>query len=239
MKIAVISDIHANLEALEACLAKIEELKPDKLICLGDIVDYCAQPNECIELVKNNADVVLLGNHDEAQLDYEIADGFSENAFISSVHTRSVIKPGYIEYFKTLPRSYSLDDLLFVHASPDALPSYRYVLTPEAAQDNFASFEEKVCFIGHSHRPVIFEQRGSNVFETESVNIDGKYRYIINVGSVGQPRDGNPHLSFGFFDNESFKYINYRVFYPSESASKKIIMEGLPLFLAERILKGV
>ena len=239
MKIAVISDIHANLEALEACLVKIEELKPDKLICLGDIVDYCAQPNECIELVKNNADVVLLGNHDEAQVDYGIADGFSENAFISSVHTRSVIKQEYKEYFKTLPRSFSLDDLLFVHASPDALPHYRYILTPDAARDNFASFKEKVCFIGHSHRPVIFEECGKNVFEAESVMNDGKYRYIINVGSVGQPRDGNPQLSFGFFDNESFKYINYRFFYPAQSASKKIVMEGLPLFLAERILKGV
>jgi predicted phosphodiesterase len=239
MKIAVISDIHANLEALEACLKKIEELKPDKLICLGDIVDYCAEPNECIELVKNNADVVLLGNHDEAQIDYDIADGFSENAFISSVHTRTVIKPEYIEYFKTLPRSYSLDDMLFVHAAPDALPRYRYILTPEAARDSFTSFKEKFCFIGHSHRPVIFEERGKNVFESESVIIDGKHRYIINVGSVGQPRDYNPHLSFGFFDNGSFKYTNYRVFYPAESASKKIIMEGLPPFLAERILKGV
>lgn len=239
MKIAVISDIHANLEALEACLAKIEELKPDKLICLGDIVDYCAEPNECIELVKKNSDVVILGNHDEAQFDYAIADGFSESAYISSVHTRSVIKPEYIEYFKTLPRSYTIDDMLFVHASPEALPRYRYILTPEAARDNFKAYKEKFCFIGHSHRPVIFEKRRKNVFAAESVMNDGKNRYIINVGSVGQPRDYNPHLSFGFFDNESCKYTNYRILYPAEQASNKILMEGLPPFLAERILKGV
>jgi predicted phosphodiesterase len=239
MKIAVISDVHANLEALEACLAKIDDLKPDKLICLGDLVDYCAQPNECIELIKNNADVVILGNHDEAQFNIGLADGFTENAYISSIHTRTIIKPEYREYFKTLPLSHSLEDLLFVHASPRSLPGYSYILTPESAKQNFEVFSEKVCFIGHSHRPAIFEEYGSNVFETDSVNIDRKLRYIVNVGSVGQPRDGDPRLSFGFFDTESFKYKNYRVSYPVEKASKKILLENLPVLLAERILKGV
>ncbi len=239
MKIAVISDVHANLEALEACLAKLDELKPDKLVCLGDMVDYCAQPNECIELIKNNADVVILGNHDEAQFNYMLAEGFSQSAYISSVHTRSVIKPEYIEYFKTLPYSFSMEDLLFVHASPLALPGYRYVLTPAAAKENFDIFSEKVCFIGHSHRPIIFEKQDSNVFEKDNVNIDSRFRYIINTGSIGQPRDGDPRLSFGFFDTEKVKYSNYRVNYPAENASNKIFLEGLPVSLAERILKGV
>jgi putative phosphoesterase len=239
MKIAVISDIHANLDALEVCLKKLDELKPDKIICLGDLVDYCAQPNECIELVKNIADVVILGNHDEAQFNYDVAEGFNENAFISSVHTRSVIKPEYTEYFKTLPYSYSIENVLFVHASPSVPMLYRYVLHPESAKQAFNDFSEKVCFIGHSHRPVIFEKQDSNVFETESVNIVEKYRYIINIGSVGQPRDGDPRLSFGFFDTGLFKYCNYRIDYPAENASKKILLEGLPVFLAERILKGI
>ncbi len=239
MKIAVISDIHANLEALEVCLAKIDKLKPDKLICLGDLVDYCAQPNEVIELIKKNCDVVIMGNHDEAQFNYARAEGFTENAFISSVHTRSVIKPEYVEYFKTLPYTYSVENLLFVHASPLNPGDYKYVRTSEAAKSSFESFSEKVCFIGHSHRPVIFEEQYSNVLETESVSNNGSFRYIINVGSVGQPRDGNPKLSFGFFDSDSFKYSNYRLQYQAESASKKIILEELPPFLAERILKGV
>lgn len=239
MKIGVISDVHANLEALETCLAKLDELKPDKLVCLGDIVDYCAQPNECIELIKNNADAVILGNHDEAQFNHELAEGFSESAYISSVHTRSVIKPEYVEYFKTLPYSFSLEDLLFVHASPKALPGYKYVLTPETAKENFNAFSERVCFIGHSHRPIIFEENSSNVFEADSVNENRNLRYIINVGSVGQPRDGDPRLSFGFFDTENCKYSNYRVNYPAESASNKILLEGLPVYLADRILNGV
>ena len=239
MKIAVISDVHANLEALETCLAKLDELKPDKLVCLGDMVDYCAQPNECIELIKNYADVVILGNHDEAQFNFEISYGFSESARISSVHTRTVIKPEYVEYFKALPYSYSLEGLLFVHASPFSIPGYSYILTPETALNNFGSFAEKICFIGHSHRPVVFEEQGENVFEADWVNINNKYRYIINVGSVGQPRDGDPRLSFGFFDTESFKYNNYRIEYPAQNASKKILLEGLPVILSERILKGL
>lgn len=244
MKIAVISDVHANLEALEACLAKLDKLKPDKLVCLGDMVDYCAQPNECVELIKNNADVVILGNHDEAQFNYALAEGFSESAHISSVHTRSVIKSEYAEYFKTLPNSFSMEELLFVHASPKALPGYKYILTPEAAKENFEVFTEKVCFIGHSHRPLIFKEHDLNVCETDSVytdsvKTDSKYRYIVNVGSVGQPRDWNPSLSFGVYDTEGCKYSNYRVKYPAEATSKKIFLAGLPASLAERILKGV
>jgi predicted phosphodiesterase len=239
MKIAVISDIHANLEALSACLKMIEELKPDKIICLGDLVDYCAQPNECIDLVRQYADVIILGNHDEAQFNYELAEGFTENARISSVHTRSVIKPEYVEFFKSLPYTFSMGGLLFVHASPASPAYYDYVLTGSIASVNFGCFKEKVCFIGHSHRPVIFEEGfwGVNLVTPESVKKGG--RYIINVGSVGQPRDGNPKASFGFFDTETFEYQNVRVVYPVEIASQKILDEKLPVYLAERILKGI
>ena len=239
MKIAVISDVHANLEALEVCLAKIDELKADKLICLGDLVDYCAQPNECIELVQKNAEVVLLGNHDEAQFNFEQAEGFNDYAYISSVHTRSVINHEHVEYLKKLPYTYSLENLLFVHASPRYPELYRYILSTSTAESEFSSFSEKVCFIGHSHRPVIFAERGSNIYEAETADDNGNTRYIINVGSVGQPRDGNPNLSFGFIDTENFKYINYRLEYPVKNAYKKIIDEELPVFLADRILKGI
>ncbi len=108
--------------------------------------------------------------------------------------------------------------------------NYKYILNLEAAKNAFGSFLENVCFIGHSHRPVIFEEKNSNVFEAESVSNIGSSRYIINVGSVGQPRDGNPKLSFGFFDTDSFKYSNYRLGYPAESASKKILWKNYRLF---------
>ena len=133
MKYAIISDIHANLEAAEACLREIEKLKADRIICLGDLVDYCAQPNEVISLIKNNCDVVILGNHDEAQFHQYISERFREFARISSVHTRGILHPENLEYIKTLPFTHSENNLLFVHACPFEPANYKYVLNEEAA----------------------------------------------------------------------------------------------------------
>lgn len=239
MKYAIISDIHANLEALLVCFKNIDDLEVDKIICLGDLVDYCAQPNECVELIQQKCNVVIRGNHDEAQFNYSLSDGFSENARISSIHTRSVIKKEYVEYLKTLPLTYREENLLFVHGSPSEPDGYRYVLNSDSAKENFDSFEEAVCFIGHSHLPAIFEFSKNRVCEISETEIMKSKRYIINVGSVGQPRDGNPNLSFGYFDSESFQYLNIRNEYDIKSAAKKIINEDLPARLADRLHAGL
>lgn len=239
MLIAIISDIHANLEALETCLKTIDKLKPDKLVCLGDLVDYCAEPNECIELVRARTDIVVVGNHDRAQVDYSLVEDFTENAYISSVHTRSVIKPQHVEYFKTLPYTYSMEDLLFVHASPAAPENFDYVITIEEAVHNFKSFSERICFIGHSHVPVVIEETKNSCKAERPENIKRDRRYIINVGSVGQPRDGDYRTCFGLFDTKKFTFKYVRLDYPVQLASNKIINEGLPVHLAERILVGV
>lgn len=235
----VISDIHANLEALTACFKIIDEIKPDRIICLGDLVDYCAQPNEIISIIKQRCDVIILGNHDEAQFVHSLSDSFTENARISSVHTRNIITKEHLQFFKTLLYTHSENDLFFVHASPHIPQSYKYVLNEESALMNFDAFTEKVCFIGHSHKPLIWEFDGVNVFSSSMENLDTGKRYIINVGSVGQPRDGNPEASFGYFDTELFVYKNIRVKYDIKSASDKIINAGLPEFLAQRLYKGV
>ena len=239
MKIAIISDVHANFEALTACLKKIEELKADKIICLGDLVDYCAEPNECIGLIQKNCDVVVMGNHDEAQINHNRVEGFSNDAKISSIHTRSVIRAEYVEYFRAFPIRYMQENLMFVHASPHIPEIYSYILTAEAAELNFKSFDEEICFIGHSHKPVIFKETNSGVELVTQEYIDKEHRFIINVGSVGQPRDGDPRLSFGLFDVNSWKYTNIRVEYDTVKASNKIKNEGLPPYLAERIIYGV
>jgi len=238
LKYAIISDIHANLEAAEACLREIEKLKADRIICLGDLVDYCAQPNEVISLIKNNCDVVILGNHDEAQFHQYISERFREFARISSVHTRGILHPENLEYIKTLPFTHSENNLLFVHACPFEPANYKYVLNEEAAVTNFGAFTEKICFIGHSHIPRIFENSGSEAAPAAEGILKTGSRYIINVGSVGQPRDKNNRLSFGFFDTEEYRYSNIRADYDRSSASIKIYKEGLPVFLAQRILTG-
>jgi len=239
MKYAVISDIHGNIEALTVCLEKINEIKPDRIICLGDNVDYCAQPNECIELVQKHCDIVLLGNHDEAQFHFPLANGFTSDAHISSVHTREIINKDYVEYFKTLPYTHSENDLLFVHASPYRPEEYNYCYTIDSAKGNFNYFKESICFIGHSHIPVIYEKHEGRVRAAGPKSVQQNNRYIINVGSVGQPRDGDNRLSFGVFDKESFEYKNIRLDYNYESASAKIIREGLPARLAERLFIGI
>jgi predicted phosphodiesterase len=235
---AIISDVHANLEALTVCLNEIDSIKPDRLICLGDLVDYCAEPNIIVDMIKSRCDIVILGNHDEGQFNYELVNGYSETAYVSSLHTRTVIDQRHVEYFKTLPYIHSENNIHFVHASPCLPETYNYVLKTESAKQNFKFFTEQVCFIGHSHKPVIFESNGKNVCELNHNKLDPECRYIINVGSVGQPRDGNPKTSFGVFDSEKFEYRNIRLDYDIKSASHKILEEGLPESLASRLFEG-
>lgn len=241
MKYAVISDVHANLEALETCLKKIEKLKPNKIICLGDIVDYGAQPDECAELIRKHCDEVILGNHDEAQFRHELAQGFSENAYISSLLTRQIISPEFVEYFKTLRRTHIENNLFFVHGSPCFPENYNYVLHINSARLNFSCFSEKVCFIGHSHLPLIFEKEEHDIKTRSEFKLElcNDKRYIINVGSVGQPRDHDPRASFGFLNMDSFEYENIRVEYDIKKAADKILRTGLPEFLAYRLYEGI
>lgn len=239
MLYAIISDIHANLEALTVCLDELDKIKPDRIICLGDLVDYCAQPNEIVEIIKSKCDVVILGNHDEGQFNYGLVEGFSEKAYASSCHTRTVIKAEHIEYFKTLPYTHSENDLLFVHGSPYMPETYKYVLNLVSAETNFNYFNEMVCFIGHSHRPVMFGKMEDDIYFSEPGILNPENKYIINVGSIGQPRDGNPKLSFGLFDTEKFEYKNIRLDYNIRRAYDKIINEGLPLELANRLFHGI
>jgi predicted phosphodiesterase len=236
--IAVISDVHSNLEALETCLKKIEEIKTDRVVCLGDMVDYCAQPNECIELLRKKSDVILLGNHDEAQFVHELSKTFSENAYISSVYTRGILRDDHLDFFRKIPRDYILENIYFVHSSPYLPDYYKYVLTEEMAINNFNYFEQEICFIGHSHIPKIFEYKFGCVKVVNAENIKKGNKYIINAGSVGQPRDGDYRTCFCTFDTEKFELIYYRLDYDAKKASEKIYKEGLPEYLAERILVG-
>jgi len=235
----IISDVHANLEAVEACFREIDKIKPDRIICLGDLVDYCAQPNEVMDIIRARCDVIVMGNHDEAQIFHEISDGFSERAMISSIHTRSVLKAEHKDFISKLNYTHSENGLLFVHGSPFNPEEYSYVLYTDDADIQFKSFDEKICFIGHSHQPLIFKEdtRRAKIIKANEVTDRG--RYIINVGSVGQPRDGDPKLAFGVFNSDKFEFTQIRLSYDIKSASRKIIDEGLPLRLAERLFDGI
>lgn len=241
-KIALISDIHANLEALESVLKEIEKYKPDKIICLGDIVGYGANPRECVELVRKNCDVVLLGNHDEAVFSPEITDAFVEHARYSAEWTRAQLTEQDIEWLKTLPYTYQEGDYFFCHGAPYSPEDYIYLVTKEAGYWSLKfleSIQAKASLSGHAHITYIFgfDLKGNFVVSAPSVIDFSDFQTVaINVGSVGQPRDGNPKSAFGII--EDGRYMALRVQYDIEKASRKIKEAGLPKILYERLFVG-
>ena len=232
MRIAIISDIHSNLEALEKTLEIIKQKNVDEIVCLGDIVGYGANPNECLSLIRQNTQHIILGNHDEGAVSLRQIEDFNPYARQAAIWTNDHLTEANKEFIQSLPRITDLNGLLFAHSSPFEPEEWHYLLSPAEAQTNFKHFSQMICFVGHSHVPVIF----SEDFWTKEIT-RGK-RFIVNVGSVGQPRDLNPRLSFGIFDAESWTYENIRSEFDVKTASEKIRDAGLPKQLAERILIG-
>ncbi|CUS78100.1 Predicted phosphodiesterase [Candidatus Kryptonium thompsonii] len=234
MRIAIISDIHSNLEALTKAFEIIDTKNVDEIVCLGDIVGYGANPNECVELIKKRVKYVVIGNHDYAvAVDPNELLYFSAHARESDLWTRDVLTKENLDFLKSLPFTISFKDLLFVHSSPAQPREWEYIFTEVQAKVQFPYFKEKICFIGHSHLPGVFPETGSY-----NGKLDRNTRYIINVGSVGQPRDGDWRLCFGIFDTNTWTYEEIRAEYDVEKASNKIIQNGLPKVLAKRILVG-
>ncbi len=232
MRLAIISDIHSNLEALSATLRLIESESVDHIVCLGDIVGYGADPDPCVELVRGRCDVVVQGNHDAAVVRTEIADSFTANARSAVFWTHRHISPENLSYLARLPLQRTLSDILFVHASPCEPDQWHYIVDAEDAQTAFRCFTETLCFVGHSHFPGIYDQRG----RIAALHRNG--RMLVNVGSVGQPRDRDPRLSFGVLDTEDWSYRNVRAPYDIETAAQKILSAELPRSLANRLFVG-
>lgn len=232
MRIAIISDIHANLEALETSLEIIRASDVELIVCLGDIIGYGASPNECIELVRATTPHVLMGNHDEAAIHLEKTEYFNPFARVAAEWTNGELTMEHAEYIQKLPFKLEIQDMLFVHSSPFEPQEWHYILSPTDAQFNFDYFTQPICFIGHSHVPGIFCE---DVFTRDVVR--GK-DFIVNVGSIGQPRDNDWRLSFGIFDTGEWSYTNIRAEYDVNTAAEKIRKAGLPKALADRIFVG-
>ena len=224
MRIAVVSDIHSNVVALENVLRRIEQEKVDKIYCLGDIVGYGPDPNDCIKLIRSVTDKIVMGNHDSAVINQTDILLFNAYAREATEWTRRVISDENYEFLMTLPLKISEDDLLFVHSTPLIPEDWNYILTQYGAEKQFNYFSEQVCFIGHSHRPEVFKA------------IDG--RYILNAGSVGQPRDGNPESCFLIYDTDDQSHVFIREKYDVKKVYKRILQTGLNEFLGERLLVG-
>lgn len=232
MRIALISDIHANLQALTKALAVIERSNIDEIYCLGDIVGYGANPNECIELVRSHARFCVMGNHDLAAVDLSVANAFTKHGRVAARWTHKILTPENMQYLRSLPYRIEQNDWTLVHAGPFHPEAWEYVLSLASAQRQFSAFTTPLCFIGHTHVPMVCGE------DLQTFVFKKNLRFLINVGSVGQPRDGNPQISFGIFDRDNWCYQNVRAEYDTAAAARAITEAGLPSALALRLFLG-
>jgi len=232
MRLAIISDIHGNLEGLTKAFEIIDAKKIDQVYCLGDIVGYGANPNECISMLRARNVLSIIGNHDQAVIDAEKAGSLNDFARQAIDWTARQLTPESFTFLSRLPYTIVAHDCTFVHASPDEPHEWNYILSAYEAHEQFRFFSTSICWIGHSHRSSIFCE------DLKTKKVEKEKRYIINVGSVGQPRNGDSRLSFGIFDTDRWEYEHVVSVYDVELARQKIIEAGLPLYLADRLLFG-
>ena len=222
MRYAILSDIHANLEALHAVLADAHG-RAEGLLCLG----YGADPEACVDLVGERADVVVGGNHEWAVGGRLDLGWFNRHARAAAEWTRDRMDGDHLGWLASRPLTAEVADATLVHASPDHPDEWDYLVAAEDGWDAFPAFTTRLCFVGHSHRPAVW-----------SLGSSGPDCYIVNVGSVGQPRDRDPRAAYAVWDVEAGKVSIRRVPYDIAAARLKIERAGLPRFLSDRLAAG-
>ena len=237
---AIVSDLHGNLEALEAVLADLDQRRPDDVVCLGDFVGYGASPNECIERSRPRLAGSIAGNHDLAATGRIRLGYFNPDAASAAGWTDVQLTPENRAWLEALPYSLEHHGSLLVHASPASPGDWHYVLSPDHAFEEMEAYAHPLCFIGHSHYPGIFERAGEDVRYTRDARlaIRADRRYLVNVGSVGQPRDGDPRAAYLLWDDAAGTLTHVRVEYDIDGAARRILEAGLPRFLADRLRWG-
>ena len=245
MLCAILGDIHANLQALEAVLADAREYGCGEFHCLGDVVGYNANPAECVEIVRNLPGACVLGNHDEAAAGAEGLQDFSPNAAASIEWTRGQLSADHKAWLSELRPQRQIRNTTFVHATLDSPTSWGYVRTPAEAEMSLACQRTPLCFIGHTHVPKAFGQGigelllfDQNSETGEGIQLPKSPKLLINAGSVGQPRDGDWRAAYLIHDEESGGLWLRRVEYDVEAARNAVLAAGLPPRLAERLKTG-
>jgi len=246
---AVISDIHSNKEALDAVLSQIDGLGVETIFCLGDLVGYNADPDSCVQTVMSRSAEVIRGNHDKAVAGILNLDWFNPSARTAALWTRSKVSPESLETLRRLregPREAADGTILLCHGTP--YDEDAYLMDARSVDESYRCLEKKYskvrfCFLGHTHVPaVVVRKRGSSkpqVMEwRERIELTPAGVYLINPGSVGQPRDGIALASFGILDTGRMIYRNSRARYNVQETQRKILQAGLPSGLAQRLAEG-
>jgi predicted phosphodiesterase len=239
MKYAILADIHGNLEALTSILEDAKEQNVDENICLGDIVGYGANPEECVKLIRENNFMCVAGNHDHAAIGKLDITMFNQYAREASIWTGQQLSEESKKFLESTPFVEHLPNITLVHGSLQSPELFNYIQTVRDAEYNFRMLDKPVCFCGHSHVPLTFFYTDPMTYSLEfDIDIDFESKTIVNVGSVGQPRDEHPESSYAIYDEDAGKVTVRRVPYDVETASKKIAEAGLPKALALRLWLG-
>jgi predicted phosphodiesterase len=240
MHYAVISDVHSNVEALEAVLENVDQRNIEEILFLGDAVGYGPNPNECVELLMRRCKMLLAGNHDWGVVGLTDIAYFNEYARYAIEWTRGMLTEKNKKILKSFPVKKEIKESNFflVHSTPKEPEEWHYLLTLWDAEINFQYFDNRFCFLGHSHQPLIIEKLSSGELVTykEVASIKENDRYIINVGSVGQPRDGDPRASYAVIDDGKAEIV--RIPYDVRKVQEKMKKVLLPVPLIERLSVG-
>jgi predicted phosphodiesterase len=244
MRYAIVSDIHANLEALEVVLADVTTRKPDGVVCLGDFVGYGPDPVACVERMRQVLQAAVMGNHDLAAVETEdaLAAKFNPLAYEAILWTRQKLTEAARGFLAELPQRVRPDGLLCVHGSVRD-PIEEYILDVETARASFGATEFSICLVGHTHIPTVFVEAGTSVIgepllPDRPLLLRPDRRYIINAGSVGQPRDGDPRAAYLWLDLGAQQATLVRLEYPIAKTQERMMTAGLPPMLAERLAYG-
>lgn len=241
MRYALISDIHGNLEAFEAALDAISKDKVDGYLSIGDCIGYGADPKECIKRLKSlDCEALIAGNHERGVLGLFDIDNFNEYAKNAVIWTKGVLNKSETDYLETFRLVYEDAHFTLVHGSLESPKEFNYITNTGDAYITSRIMKTPLCFVGHTHKAGIFCFQGdkSEYIRPSGVKIENGKKYLINVGSVGQPRDGDPRAAYVIYDDESGTVDIKRVVYDIEGAQKKILKAGLPAFFAERLPEG-
>ena len=245
-KICLIADIHSNLAALRAVVQDAGEV--DAWWCMGDLVGYGPDPNECVELLAELGAISVAGNHDAGSIGKLSLGRFNLDARLAAAWTGTVLSESSARILDALEETCAEDDCgaFLVHGSPSD-PLWEYITSATQAEHNFEAFTGDICFCGHSHVPIVFATPGQDDPEGvaqvvpadgETIELAGDRRYLANVGSVGQPRDGDPRASYVMFEPRAKLITYYRVAYQVERTQGRMEEAGLPSFLIKRLALG-
>ena len=244
MRYAILGDIHANIQALSVCLNEIDRLDVDQILCVGDVVGYGPSPREVIARLDEYEVVSVKGNHDAAVAGELDLTNFNPAARAAAQWTRRELTRSERDWLEQLPLRLQLEHCLVAHGAPSDAHRYPYVMNTEDADPYLDAMTGQICFIGHTHVPLTLLRHADNPYrtsftESSVVEMQDVWRALVNVGSVGQPRDEDPRTGFGIFETEEQTYALHRLPYDTDREAARVREAGLPDVLASRLLVGI